>query len=85
MITITIRECKTNGRTWTSAHRTTDVDLAVRRAISKHWSAKHGFYGDHGLNQGLDRNTTRYGQIGHPVSTGGSTMDTGRVRIDIES
>jgi hypothetical protein len=83
-ITITITECRTNGRVWESAHKTDDPDRAVSLAIARHWGRRAGFYPDRGLNRNVDLDHTRYGQIGHLFDIGQATMDTGRVRIDIE-
>ncbi|WP_406850124.1 hypothetical protein [Chromobacterium phragmitis] len=83
MITITITECRTDGRTWSSTHRTADRDVAVERAIVKHFGANHSLYLDRGLT--LYPDDTRYGQIGHPIGNRTASMDTGRVRIDIEA
>lgn len=84
MTTITITECKSNGRTWTSSHRTTDIDTAIQRAVAKHWGSKCGFWADAGLNRGMDP-TTRYGQIVEPCATGGSSSVTARVKIRVEA
>lgn len=82
-ITIKIRECRIGGQIWGSTtHRTDDADEAIRRSINKHFGKKYGFYIDNGLTD--NSADTRYGQIGHYLpSANCSTMDTGRVRIDI--
>jgi hypothetical protein len=84
MIKITIRECKESGRVWESRHGTDDADEAVLLAVKKHFGPRSGFYTDRGLT--VDPSRTLYGQIGHQLrgSNGTSTMDTDRVRVDIE-
>lgn len=83
MLTITIRECKLNGKVWgPTNHKTDDINTAIRRAIDKHFGKLHGFYIDHGLTVNPD--STQYGQIGHSIGNNSSSMDTGRIRIDIE-
>lgn len=81
MKTITISECRSNGYSWTSTHRTDDTDEAVQRAIRKHFGSKHRLY----RSNELSRQGTVYGQIGYYVpKVEAATMVTGRVRIDIE-
>lgn len=75
MITVTIRECKTNGRTWTHRARTDDPDIAVDRAIQKHWPGCF-LWADSGLGKS-------YGQIMMPLSCGSNTSMTGRIRVDV--
>lgn len=75
---VTIVECKSQGREWISNHKTNDKHEAIRRAIKKHFGTRAGFFRDNGINSGI------YGQIGHSVGNNCSTMDTGRVRIDIK-
>ena len=84
MLYIYIGQCGGDRKPWYSAHRTNDPDEAIERAIRKHWGAAAGWWGDHGLNHGLDSSRTRYGQIIKPCSTGGYDCVTPRVRIDIE-
>jgi len=81
-ITITIREVSGARRVWgPSTHRQETISDAIGVAVRKHFGKKHGFFIDSGLTNYPD--STRYGQVGHSVGNG-SSMDTGRVRIDIE-
>lgn len=84
MIKITIVECTRDRKKWgPTIHRTNDKNCAIERAISKHWSKKHSFFANNELNTNPD--STLYGQIGHWYGPANAySMDTRRVRIDIE-
>jgi hypothetical protein len=84
MYIITITECFGERRVFTSRHRVIDeIDgelRAIDRAVAKHYGRKKYFVIDRGLSAG---GTRKYGVIGH--SYGGSTsVDTGRVAIDVD-
>lgn len=77
---ITITECKSDGRVWEYTARTKNRDEAVTRAIHRYWGKAAWFWQDHGMPYG-------YGQIMSRVSQehgGGSTSETGRIRIDVK-
>lgn len=79
MKTVSISECKTNGRSWTHTARTNDEKVAIERAVKKHFGRNAWFWRDNGLvNLGM------YGQIAVPVKgDNGSTCVTGRVNISV--
>lgn len=74
MMTIKIRECKTDGRVWTSRHRTEDKGTALDRALRKHFGAAAGWWPDSGL--GPD-----YGQVVVPAGVSSYNCITGRCRV----
>lgn len=86
MMTITIHELTGARRQWTSRHRTTDRDVAIRAAITRQFGRTHGFFPDSGLPSG-------YGAIVRTLSTrergSGSTWAAavvlGRVRVDVDA
>jgi hypothetical protein len=85
MITITISECKTNGKTWTSTHRTEDAWEAAERAVKKHFGRSAHFERDCGISVGRGpADGTQYGQIGVPARLGGTNLITGRISIRAE-
>lgn len=77
MISVRIRECKTNGREWTHNARTDDHDIAIGRTIKKHWGTRAFFWQDSGLQKG-------YGQITKTTTNGINRSVTGRIRITTE-
>jgi len=85
MIRITIHECKTNGRCWTSQHRTDDARQAMTLAIAKFWGKRASFWRDNGISQGAGDPSrgTEYGQIGEPIkgNPGCNNMITGRISV----
>lgn len=79
MKTVTIRECKIDGRTWTHHARTNDRWDAIDRAIARHFGKAASFHRDLGITHGL------YGQVARYVpKANASTTLTGRVRIEVE-
>lgn len=84
MTTITISECKTNGRTWTSTHRTADVWQAVERAVKKAFGKAAHFHRDSGISVGrTPADGTQYGQVAEPIrgNPGAHNCITGRVSV----
>jgi hypothetical protein len=83
VIRIRIKECRSDGKTWESRHRTADHQEAIDRAIIKQFGKGRSFYASPPCTgQGPN---TRYGQIGHYVPKyEAASMDTDVVRIDIE-
>jgi hypothetical protein len=80
IMNITITDCYAHQMVRKSAHRTTQKETAIERAIRKHWGASAELHIDRGLsNDGLI-----YGQIGRPAKTGGLNMITGRISIEWE-
>lgn len=85
MIKITISECKTSGKTWTSTHRTDDAWEAAERAVKKHFGRSAHFERDGGISVGrTPGDGTQYGQVGVPARDGGSSLITGRISIRAE-
>lgn len=82
MTTITISECKTNGKTWTSTHRTADAWEAAERAVKKAFGRSAHFERDRGISVGrTPADGTQYGQVGVPAPRGGTNLITGRLSI----
>lgn len=84
MTTITITECKTNGRTWTSTHRTDDAIVAMERAVRRVWGKSASLFCDNGISVGrTPAEGTQYGQIVTPArgNPGASNCITGRVSV----
>jgi len=81
MKTVTISECKSNGKIWESRHKTENDELAIEKAIKKQFGENAGFHRDTGL-----ADIGMYGQIAVPIGKqpGQSSTITGRVRIDVE-
>jgi hypothetical protein len=79
-MTVTIRECKSNGFEHTHTARTTDPVVAQRRAIEHHFGRGAYLVQDSGLGQG-------YGQIVRSVTRSGETWSatclTDRVRVTV--
>jgi len=81
MKTVTIQYCYGDHRKLVSTHRTDSDEVAIERAIAKHFGKRAGFYRDNGISTA----TVQFGQIGHySKSEGCSVMDTGRVSISVE-
>lgn len=87
MTTITITECKTNGQTWTSTHRTADAWEATERAIKRAFGRAASFWRDNGISVGLTpADGTQYGQITVPArgNPGAHDCITGRVSVRVD-
>jgi hypothetical protein len=82
MKTVVISECKSGGRVWKHTARTDSDQVAINRAILKHFGRKAGFHRDQGLS-----NIGMYGQITKPAPGQGNAWDcvTGRVSIRVEN
>lgn len=80
-LTVTITECYGDRRTHTSSHPTDSVDRAISLAVEKAYGRGRFFVRDSGL-----RDCGMFGQIGHHVDSQRNltSIDTGRVRIDVE-
>ncbi len=80
---ITIKELTGQHRQWISSHRTGDAVEAIRRAMTRHWGAQHGFKQDSGLPTGygsIIRNLSRTER--GSGSTWAAEVVLGRVRIN---
>jgi hypothetical protein len=85
MTTITITECKRDGQTWTSTHRTDDVWEATDRAVKRVFGKAASFARDNGISVGRSPADGRqYGQVTAPIrnNPGAHNCLTGRVSID---
>ncbi|MCY1179237.1 hypothetical protein D9M71_312130 [compost metagenome] len=81
MKTVTIKYCYGDHQELISIHRTDSDEVAIERAIAKHFGKCAGFHRDNGISTA----TTQYGQIGHYSNSAGCyTMDTGRVYIRVK-
>lgn len=79
MLTVTIHPCSTDpdARDLTHSARTDDPNVAVARAVRRHYGPRAWFWQDNGLSFG------RYGQIAEPAGLNQHRTLTGRVRIDV--
>lgn len=75
--TVTISECGSDPRTWTSTRRTDDPCEAVSRAIRAVWGRKARLHVCHGLTT----DGTRYGKIVMPNRFGSLDCVTGYVSV----
>lgn len=80
MKTVTITYCYGDKADLISTHRTDCDEIAIGRAIDKHFGKRATWHQDNGLSNQY----ARYGQIGHYIGQGCYSMDTGRVRIEVE-
>lgn len=84
LINVTIRECKRDGRSWSSNHRADDENEAIEKAIKKVWGRAARFERDHGLSGNRHPSEGRlYGQVFRKIKNdvAWSSM-TGRISID---
>lgn len=79
MVNVIISELTGKRRQWEHTARTANKQLAIRRAITKHFGRNAGFWSDPSLGTGT------YGQITEPARSGGRSCVTERVKITIAS
>ena len=81
MLTVSISECHSGGKSWSHTARTNDKNVAVSRAIRKLFGRKAWFHRDSGL-----ANLGMYGQVVEPAykNPGANNCLTGRVRVTVE-
>lgn len=77
---VVIVECRVEGRRWSRNVYALDEAEAADVAIQRVWGRDASLWADNGL---LPYGS--YGQIVTPCRTGGSTCETGRVRVDVSA
>lgn len=78
---VTITLCYGEHTTFSSSHKTDDNEIALQRAIEKHFGKGKGFY----MDNGISTRDSWYGQIGHKLKGQNcASMDTGRVSVRFE-
>lgn len=76
---VEIVECRTDGRRWSTNVLARSRHEAERVAIRRIWGRDASLWPDSGIPGG------EIGQIVTPCDTGGSTCETGRVRVDVST